>query len=335
MQIHFPKFLFGHSICSKPAYYALSLGIVASSPAFATTPLKVFIDAADNALNGMAELIKAGPVSSPNYREAVGDNVIAVQNAFHNVLATVPPDISEYPEFMEYCGRDKINYKTPPINTKIFINESDVSGISLSGIQHLYFVGKWNPTGFSLPSTLLTLGFFDGSGLIADQRTAISYLVKTRKKLQNLIVMNWGAPEIAASAFCGTGEGTNSGSLVNVIIHNATTIQRQAFKYCCNLRTALFPDAISIKGQMNANCAFSFCTSLSTVSFPAAETLEFDAFSHSPSISTAFFPVVKTINSWAFCDCSSLWLAMYPANALVASYAFLRCASTFQRVDPF
>jgi hypothetical protein len=219
----------------------------------------------------------------------------------------------------------------------ILFDTANVSA-TWANIKHLFIFNNWEPTGLNLSAcvNLISLGFINGPGLTADQRTQISTLAKTYKKLQTLVVTDWGDSTIAAEAFSGAGEGADSGSLVRVIIHKATIIQRQAFQWCINLTTVLFPDVINIQGLSAARGAFSYCDSLIAASFPAAEILEFDAFSHCTSLEIAFFPIAKTIGSWAFCDDTSLKLIIYPASANVDSEtetnSFKRCSSTLQQI---
>ncbi|MDR1207892.1 MAG: hypothetical protein LBJ89_00910, partial [Holosporales bacterium] len=95
MQRHFPQILFDHSICSKHTFYALSLGIVASSPAFTTTAFKAFVDVAKETMDSTASLIKFGPQKSVNFTGAVAENVDAVKKSLDDVVANLTiPDYS-------------------------------------------------------------------------------------------------------------------------------------------------------------------------------------------------------------------------------------------------
>jgi hypothetical protein len=296
-----------------------------ANSASATEDLAHFTSKANQAVSALVQVMREGPKKDQDFRNMLADNVERIRESFREVMGKVPPDLSEYFEFMEYVGREKINYKTPPANTKIFINESNVSGVSLSGIQNLYFVGTWNPIGFSLPTSLITLGFFDNStGLNATQRTAISNLVKNTKVLQNLIIMNWGNVEITAEAFCGTGTGTNYGSLVNVVIHNAISIASQAFRYCGRLKSVSIPDAVivGVEGDTVSTGAFVYCSLLETVEFPKARSIGRYAFYGCSLLQAALFPVATGIGDYAFYACNSLKAAFFPKTTSIGGWAF-------------
>ncbi|MDR1208081.1 MAG: leucine-rich repeat domain-containing protein, partial [Holosporales bacterium] len=282
-------------------------------------------------------LIKFGPQKSVNFTGAVAENVDAVKKSLDDVVAnlTIPDYSAAYSVFSDFVIANNINCSSPPSDTLILLNTTSASA-TWANIKHLFIFNNWEPTGLNLSAcvNLISLGFINGPGLTADQRTQISTLAKTYKKLQTLVVTDWGDSTIAAEAFSGTGEGADSGSLVRVIIHKATIIQRNAFRFCCNLTTVFFPDVFRIQGEGAANGAFSYCTSLTKVSFPSAEILEIDPFSHCPSLVTASFPIAKSIGKWAFCDGTSLKVVIYPATANVDSSAFDRCLSTLQILNP-
>ncbi|MDR0631622.1 MAG: leucine-rich repeat domain-containing protein [Holosporales bacterium] len=385
MQAQLSKNLFSHSTSSKQqsrqretnarrdpwrALRRFALLLTLPAATFASSATLLFKNAADAAIAGLGSvrtLINTGPVNDPNFRGSVASLVESAQEKLEESIAKLPPDISAYPEFMEFCGREKLNYGTPPSNTKIFINQSRISGVSLSGVQHLYYVGNWNPTGFSLPTSLLSLGFFDGpsTGLNASQRTQISNLARETKVLQNLIVMNWGDSTIAKNAF---KDGT---SLLKVIIHKATTAGNYAFYVCSALTTVSLPNVTEIGMWQFGRCialttvslpaliilndggfygcsalltislpkatrigrpnndhgAFECCLKLVTALLPSATTLTKAAFAGCPPLQETLFPNVTTIACRAFEDCTSLKAVIYKSGGFVDSSSFNGCTA--------
>ncbi|MDR1207952.1 MAG: leucine-rich repeat protein, partial [Holosporales bacterium] len=367
MQQYLSKFLFGQSICFKHTFYALASAIISSSySAFATTTLKASLDIAKSAMDSTASIIRFGPQNSTNFTEAVAENVDAVKKFLDDMFVSVQRTMipltlaleysgyhSTFPEFFDFLietGQTVESLRAQP-NTLVLLNENSMPSTStLANIEHLYLVLNYPKFDITACTNLKTIAFFDGPALSIDQRTQLSTLVKTYKQLQNLIAMNWGDSTIAAEAFCGT-DTDHPGSLVNVIIHKATVIQPNAFRYCCNLTAVSIPDAVTIDATIDKNDesgAFQYCISLAIASFPVVTSIGHDAFAYCSSLTTTSFPIVQTINDrafqytgvttasfaaaqtiWerAFYSCKSLQTASFPAAKIIRGGAFEQCTA--------
>jgi hypothetical protein len=365
MQKHLSKILFGHSIYSKHVFYALSLGLVASSSAFATTELEVLIDTAENALDNTADLARRGPPSSVIFHDLLAQNILAVKSAFSNVLTYVKPPMALmtaildtylegqfYPcfEFLLFLIREDLTVtklRAQPNSLVLFQQTTMPATPTLENLEHLYLVCRYPSIDLSTCTNLKSLGFFDGGAISGTHRSQISTLARNTKVLQNLFIMNWGTSEIGYNAF-------NGASLVNVIINKATTSGNYAFFNCISLKTVALFDYTYISYN-----AFALCESLTTVSFPAVATIGpwgFEGcialttipatsfpvatsirdrtFSGCTSLTEASFPAVITIESLAFTNCTSLQKIMYAKDADVADDAFSGCSSTLQILNP-
>jgi hypothetical protein len=140
-------------------------------------------------------------------------------------------------------------------------------------------------------------------------------LAKTYKQLQNLIVMNWGDSTIAAKAF-GSREMNDCGtSLVKVIIHKATMIGDEAFRFCTNLTTISFPDVTDIGTANGGSDAFGG-TNLTTVFFPVAKIVGRAAFWFCVELVTVSFPAAISIDDASFNQCNALVTAYFPVGSV-------------------
>jgi hypothetical protein len=319
------------------------LGVVCAVSGYSAVELDTFVDAANGALDGTVSLIGAGPQQSQVFRNAVGRSVDGVKSKFNEVMEYVREnmvslalalecarpecirildsnDISDYPEFLSYLNREGKTVKglRKQANTLVLREQDSMpTGTVLGSIKELYLVGNWSPTGLDIAGCtgLVTLGMFDGgSGLDEDQRNKISSLVKGQKKLETLIVMNWGNAAIAGSAFCGTGSGTNSGSLVAVVIHKATSIGSAAFRYCQKLTTVSIPDAGSIGTTSDSytTSAFAYCKVLKTVEFPVAQSIGNYAFGYCEALQTVSYPSNASLGYSVFSGCSGYQIILLP-----------------------
>ncbi|MDR1208175.1 MAG: leucine-rich repeat domain-containing protein [Holosporales bacterium] len=312
-------------------------------PAFAEQEIQTKVDAIKTSINVSISLIKDGPDKNQNYRNLVANNVAVAEEHLDTIPQLVTKLILPYKyfEFLEYLGHYKVDYTalSSQAKTLILFSASDIIGLDWTNVEHLYLVGNSDPTGLNLltRTTLKSIGFFDCGGLTVDQHTAISSLVKDAKTLQNLIVMNWGNTEIEESAFCGTGTGTASGSLVQVIIHKATVIRDKAFYYCCNLSSVSIPDATIIGTSIGdlQNGPFHYCTYLRLASFPAATDIGSYAFFTCTYLQSASFPVVTNIGKAAFNECRVLNTISFPVAINVYDGAFYHCYALQSASFPF
>ncbi|MDR1208043.1 MAG: leucine-rich repeat domain-containing protein [Holosporales bacterium] len=267
-------------------------------------------------------------------------NVNGVGEAFNNATSYIRRNmvlwgfVFDYPEFVDYLGdrRKTVVDLQSQENTLVLVGQSSVpTGTVLGDIKELYLVGNWSPTGLDIAGCtgLVTLGMFDGGvGLDSDQRSKISSLVKGQKKLQNLIVMNWGGVEIAEGAFGSTSASNSAKSLVKVIINKAISIQNEAFSRCENLITVSIPDAVTI-GILSGSAygPFEYCINLKTASFPVAESIGNYAFYGCNALQAASFPVAKEIGSYAFNCCYALQAASFPIAEEIGVQAFYCCSA--------
>jgi hypothetical protein len=274
-------------------------------------------------LAGVESLFRCGPRNSAVFRGMLQANVNAIQSAIGaakaGIRAEVEIEVVDHPEFDKYLQDEgtTIDVLSNQTNTLVLIQQRSMpSGTDLSAIEHLFLVLTYPTFDIAQCTELKTFGFFDSSsGLNSDQRDNISSLVTGQKKLQNLIVMNWGGVEIAGSAFCGTGSGDNSGSLVQVVIHKATGIGSTAFRYCQKLTTVSIPDAgpIGAEGDGSATGAFANCNVLKTVDIPKAEGIGGYAFYCCRALQAVSFPkVTGSIGKYAFGECYALQAASFP-----------------------
>lgn len=103
------------------------------------------------------------------------------------------------------------------------------------------------------------------------------------------------------------------------ISNNSKALGDNAFAGCRALKTANFPQAVTV-----GNYAFSYCVSLDTLKLPLAQTIGAYAFEHT-KLTTADFPMVKTTGSYMFSACFELTAAkLHEANTL-ASNSFNSC----------
>ncbi|MDR1207893.1 MAG: leucine-rich repeat domain-containing protein [Holosporales bacterium] len=341
MQKHLSKILFGESICSKHTFYALSLGIVASSSAFTTTAFKASIDVAKGAMDNTASLIRSGPQKSTNFTGAVAENVDAVKKFLDDVFVTVQRTMIplEYiklgyiwPEFLEFLIEEQQTVESlrEQSNALVLLNETNMPATpTLANIEHLYLVKNYPTFDITACSKLKTLCFFDGPGLNADQRTAISTLVRNTKKLQKLIIMNWSDNTMATSAF---ERDDQLGSLISIVISGITSIGFRAFRLCSTLTTVLLPSSETLLGL-----AFADCHSLTFISCPEVKIIGekddiWGVFQACYNLETALFPKATIIGKSTFSGCTKLQTVSYKSDATIGTDAFKECPSTLQKI---
>ncbi|MDR0624926.1 MAG: leucine-rich repeat domain-containing protein [Holosporales bacterium] len=336
MSARFSKILSAKRLISRAALAITLLAPISSCTSSSTSyDLAPELEAIKNCQNALATLIANGPQANGDFRADVATGVLdlgaKIDSAWDIVQSTTVywPDMWEvlapsFPEFSNYLLKAN---KTPrellsEPNTLVLLNKGAVSTI-WSNLEHLYLVGNWNPTGLDLPActSMKTLGFFDGAGLTATQRTQISTLAKNVKILQDLIVMNWGHSDIAASTF------NSATSLLSVIIHNASIVRDEAFYKCTSLVTALLPQVTTIMDG-TTHGAFQACRALSTIHCPdLAGDLGYGAFSDCQALTEIYWPNIATVGDGAFFRCIGLTTVSLPAVTFANAHSFQDCTA--------
>ncbi|MBO4873516.1 MAG: leucine-rich repeat protein [Lachnospiraceae bacterium] len=104
-----------------------------------------------------------------------------------------------------------------------------------------------------------------------------------------------------------------------------TTIGRDAFENCVNLREVKLPDSLSVIGDE----AFMSCSSLKKINIPGGITNLSDAFMYCSSLEKIIIPSgQETITSRAFEGCSGLKSVTIPVSVTeIRYYAFEYCTS--------
>lgn len=298
-------------------------------------------------LTSIENLFKFDSHNNAIFRTHLQSSVSALQAAIAAAKISIRTElatVANYPEFTKYLQDENttIGQLRLQANTLVLIGQqSTIATPALSTIQHLYLVLTYPAFDITQCTNLLTFAFFDSpSGLTDGQRTQISTLARNTKKLQNLIVMNWGNPDIAANAFLST-------SLVQVVINKATTIQTNAFYSCSALLAASFLDATGVGDKAFYYCralhatsftavqtigswAFESCKALQIISFLAAKTIHTGAFYNCTALLTAYLPIAKTIGDQVFNTCIKLQTVSYPSNAALGTAVFNACPTTLK-----
>ncbi|MDR1208244.1 MAG: leucine-rich repeat domain-containing protein [Holosporales bacterium] len=263
----------------------------------------------------------------PEFYAYLAENNITVAELSAQPLTRVLIDVNDALEFLAE-EQQTVESLREQSNALVLLNETSMPATpTLANIEHLYLVKNYPTFDITACSKLKTLCFFDGPGLNADQRTAISTLVKNTKQLQKLIIMNWGDNTMAGHAF-----ECDDSSLVYVMIGGFTATEWRVFRICRALTTALFP-SVQILQQM----AFVECESLTTIFFPEVTTIGslndgYGVFQYCSSLEIALFPNAIIIGNNAFSGCTKLQTVSYKSGATIGTDAFKECPLTLQKI---
>ena len=104
-----------------------------------------------------------------------------------------------------------------------------------------------------------------------------------------------------------------------------TEIGSYAFCKCYSLKTAVFPEVLSIY-----QAAFQSCSSLTTISFPKCKKINVAAFYDCRALVTASFPALTSVNNNGFAHCSNLTTVTLNVCSFLYSGAFYMCSKLSQ-----